>query len=101
MPKGGSIADVVAIGLIVAAGLAALAAAAQGWALRQTKGAERALLALAGLLLVFPGLLQPVFRGAAGFELPYPALVGLAIAAAILLKQKLAPGPPAQETSRH
>ena len=48
IPKDGSWIDIVEITVKTALGLAALAAAAQGWALRRTTLAERALLTLAG-----------------------------------------------------
>src|SRR3954466_10916234 len=54
VPKNGSWVDIVIITLKTAAGLAALAAAAQDWALRQNTRMERVLWVLAGLLLVFP-----------------------------------------------
>src|ERR1700759_1065405 len=53
IPTGGSWVDIVEISVKTALGLAALAAAAQGWALRKTTLGERALLTLSGLLLVF------------------------------------------------
>ena len=62
IPKGGSWVDVVLITLKTAAGLMALAAAAQGWALRRTTMAERVLLVLAGLFLVFPSLLEALIE---------------------------------------
>ena len=43
---------------------AALAAAAQGWALRRATAGERVAFALAGLLLVFPSLLEPLAAAA-------------------------------------
>src|SRR5262249_14079381 len=49
LPKDGSWIDIVLITAKSALGLAALAAAAQGWALRKTTLVERLLLALAGL----------------------------------------------------
>ncbi|MGG5811906.1 TRAP transporter permease [Falsiroseomonas sp. CW058] len=57
-------------------GLAALAAACQGWLLRALAGWERAALTLAGLLMVFPASLDALAPGL----LPHPHLVGLALA---------------------
>ena len=77
------------ITLKTAAGLGALAAAAQNWALRQNTPVERVLWLLAGLLLVFPSLLEALAESLTGYDVPHPAPFGLAIAAAFLLKQYL------------
>ena len=66
-----------------ALGLAALAAAAQGWALRKTTAAERLLLVLAGLFLVFPSLLEAVIEAVIGRDISYTATFGLAIIARV------------------
>jgi TRAP transporter 4TM/12TM fusion protein len=91
IPKDGSWIDIVLITIKTALGLAALAAAAQGWALRRTTIAERALLVLAGLFLVFPSLLEALMEALIGRDISYTATFGLAIAAAVLLKQRLQP----------
>ncbi len=91
IPAGSSWVDVVLITLKTATGLAALAAAAQGWALRRTTLAERLLLVLAGLFLVFPSLLEALLEAAIGRDISYTATFGLAIAAAVLLKQRMQP----------
>ena len=91
IPAGGSMVDIVLVTAKVAVGLAALAAAAQNWALRQNTHTERALWLLAGLLLVFPSVLEPLAERISGFDLPYPAPFGVALVVAILLKQKLMP----------
>jgi TRAP-type uncharacterized transport system fused permease subunit len=91
IPKDGSWIDIVLITIKTALGLAALAAAAQGWALRRTTIAERALLVLAGLFLVFSSLLEALMEAAIGRDISYTATFGLAIAAAVLLKQRLQP----------
>src|SRR5687767_11394806 len=57
-PPGGSWVDIILITLKSTLGLLALAAAAQNWALRKNTAVERALLALAGLFLVCPSLLE-------------------------------------------
>jgi len=87
VPKDGSAMSIVLITLKTAAGLAALAAAAQNWALRKNTPVERALFAVAGLLLVFPSLLEPLAERISGYDVPHPAPIGLAIAALVLLKQ--------------
>ena len=100
-PKDGSWVDIVLITGKTALGLAALAAAAQGWALRKTTTAERLLLVLAGLFLVFPSLLEALIEAIIGRDISYTATFGLAIAAAVLLKQRMQPAPPrAQATGR-
>jgi TRAP transporter 4TM/12TM fusion protein len=91
IPKDGSWVDIVLITAKSALGLAALAAAAQGWALRRTTTPERLLLVLAGLFLVFPSLLEALMEAVIGRDISYTATFGLAIAAAVLLKQRLQP----------
>jgi TRAP transporter 4TM/12TM fusion protein len=93
IPGGGSWIDILLITGKAALGLAALAAAAQGWALRKTTAAERLLLVIAGLFLVFPSLLEAVMEAVIGRDISYTATFGLAIAAAVLLKQRLMPAP--------
>ena len=94
LPKGGSWVDIVLITLKSAFGLAALAAAAQGWALRRTTLAERGLLVLAGLFLVFPSLLEALIERIIGRDIDYTATIGLAIAAIVLIKQRMQPALP-------
>ena len=94
VPPGGSWVDIVEITVKTALGLAALASAAQGWALRRTTLSERSLLTLAGLLLVFPSLIEALLEAIIGRDINYTATFGLAIAAAVLLKQRMQPGPP-------
>jgi TRAP transporter 4TM/12TM fusion protein len=91
IPNGGSVFDIVLITAKTAAGLAALAAAAQNWALRQNTQSERILWLLAGLLLVFPSLLEAVAEEITGYDVPYPAPFGVAIGLAVLLKQFFQP----------
>jgi TRAP transporter 4TM/12TM fusion protein len=91
IPSGGSWVDIVLITGKSALGLAALAAAAQGWALRKTTIAERLLLVLAGLLLVFPSLLEALIEAVIGRDISYTATFGVAIGAAVLLKQRIQP----------
>jgi TRAP transporter 4TM/12TM fusion protein len=93
VPSGGSWVDIVLITGKTALGLGALAAAAQGWALRRTTLAERALLVLAGLFLVFPSLLEALLEAAIGRDISYTATFGVAIGAAVLLKQRIQPAP--------
>src|SRR5262245_16479302 len=87
IPKDGSVWDIFIITAKTAIGLGALAAAAQNWALRQNTAIERILWLFAGLLLVFPSLLEALAESLSGYDVPHPAPLGLAIAAALLLKQ--------------
>ncbi len=87
IPKDGSVADIFIITLKTAAGLAALAAGAQNWILRRTTLAERILLILAGLLLVFPSLIEATAEQLSGYDLPHPAPFGLVIMAILLVRQ--------------
>jgi TRAP transporter 4TM/12TM fusion protein len=99
IPKGGSMWDIVWITVKTGAGLIAFAAAAQNWALRKNTTLERVLLAVAGFLLVFPGLIEALLVATAGFKVPLPGLIGLAIAGVVIIMQKMsssAPAAPAQ-----
>ncbi|MBK5957260.1 C4-dicarboxylate ABC transporter permease [Rhodoplanes elegans] len=87
VPKGGTWIDVVLIAMKTAVGLGALAVAAQGFGMRRIAGAERATWALAGLLLVFPSLLEPATEWALGIDVPQPAWLGLALVALLLFVQ--------------
>jgi TRAP transporter 4TM/12TM fusion protein len=93
IPPGGWWFDIVLITVKTTLGLGALAAAAQGWALRKTTLVERALLTLAGLFLVFPSLLEALIEAIIGRDIDYTATFGIAIAAAVLLKQRMQPEP--------
>lgn len=66
--------------LLAAGGLALLAAAFQGFARGPMPGWERAGFVVAGLLLVFPALIQ----AALGDAVPAPHLIGLALGAVLL-----------------
>ena len=101
IPKDGSIYDIIWITLKTGIGLGALAAAAQNWALRRNTHAERALWLLCGLLLVFPSLLEALAEAITGLDVPHPAPFGLALGAALLLKQKFVPLTPVTERTRN
>ena len=96
IPKDGSLVDIFVITLKTAAGLAALAAGAQNWALRRTNPVERGLLILAGLLLVFPSLIEATAEELSGYDVPHPAPFGLAIMAILLLRQWIMRAEPAK-----
>src|SRR6516225_9342560 len=89
VPHDGTIFDIFIITLKTAAGLGALAAAAQNWALRKNTPVERVLWLLSGLLLVFPSLLEALAESLSGYDVPHPAPFGLLIAGGLLLKQYL------------
>jgi hypothetical protein len=74
-------------------GLGALAAAAQGWALRRTTPLERGLLVLAGLLLVFPSLLEAFAEAIIGRDISYTAAFGVVIGLIVVFKQRITPAP--------
>jgi TRAP transporter 4TM/12TM fusion protein len=93
IPQGGSAWDIVLITARTALGLAALASSAQGWALRQTTSAERILLLLSGLLLVFPSLLEALAEAIVGRDIEYTATFGIVIGVAVLIKQWWMPAP--------
>ncbi|PWS38772.1 C4-dicarboxylate ABC transporter permease [Falsiroseomonas bella] len=76
-------ADVAWQVLLATLGLAALAAATQGWLRRALAGWERGLLALAGVLMVFPAALEAL----AADLVPYPHWIGLVLALGLMALQ--------------
>ena len=100
LPNGGSWVDVVMITVKTAVGLAALACAAQGWALRRATLVERGLLTLAGLFLVFPSLLEGLVEAIIGRDISYTAGIGVVLFAIVLLKQRLQPEPQIQASGQ-
>jgi len=91
IPKGGSWVDIVEISIKTTLGLMALASAAQGWALRPTTLIERGLLTLAGLLLVFPSLIEALIEAAIGRDISYTYVPGVLIGLGVLLWQAKGP----------
>jgi TRAP transporter 4TM/12TM fusion protein len=81
IPKGGDWTTIVAITLVVAAGIVAYGFALQGRCLRKSNALETGLFWTAGTLLVFPSVVDALVRPLAGGVWPYPALTGLAILA--------------------
>ena len=83
--------DIFEITLKTTLGLMALAAAAQGWALRATTLIERGLLVLSGLLLVFPSLIEAVIEAAIGRDISYTYVPGVLIGLGVVLWQAKGP----------
>jgi TRAP-type uncharacterized transport system fused permease subunit len=98
IPKGGSVVDIVRVTVQTAAGLAALAFAAQRWALRRNTGAETVLFGLAGFILIFPGSVDSLAERMIGRDIAYGAPLGFLLAVAMLVKQKWTPPAPATRT---
>ncbi|HEY4253979.1 MAG TPA: TRAP transporter fused permease subunit [Roseomonas sp.] len=78
--------------LLAAGGLAALAAAAQGYAAQLMLWWERIGFAIAGILLIFPALVESV----AGDALPAPHWIGTALAVVLLALNMRRPAPRAR-----
>ena len=91
IPKDGSVLDIIWITLKTALGLLALAFAAQNWALRRNTPLEGALFVFAGLLLVFPSLIEALAETITGHDIAYTATLGLVIGAAVMVWQALKP----------
>jgi TRAP-type uncharacterized transport system fused permease subunit len=91
IPKGGSWVDILEITFKTTLGLMALAAAAQGWGLRRATLVERALLALSGLLLVFPSLIEALIEAVIGRDISYTYVPGVLIGLGVLLWQAKGP----------
>ena len=87
IPKDGSWVDILEITVKTTLGLMALAAAAQNWTLRKNTALESALLVLAGLLLVFPSLIEAIVEAIIGRDISYTFVPGLIIGLGVLLWQ--------------
>src|SRR2546426_6973230 len=87
IPKDGSVIDIIEITAKTSLGIIALAAGTQGWALLKTTLVERSLLILAGLLLVFPSLIEAFAEWVTGRDIEYTASVGLVIGVVVLAMQ--------------
>jgi TRAP transporter 4TM/12TM fusion protein len=69
VPPGGGWLDIVQIVLETAVGIAMLAFAAQGWFLKKSNVLETVLFAFAGVLLVFPAVLDAIVRPLMGLDI--------------------------------
>ncbi len=79
IPKGGSWVDIVTISLATAAGIMALGFALQGRCLKKSNVVEAGMFWLAGVLLVFPSVLDAVLTPLIGRGIPYPELAGVGV----------------------
>jgi TRAP transporter 4TM/12TM fusion protein len=80
VPPGGSWLDIAVITVLAAAGVAVLAFAAQGRILRPSNWLETAALTVAGLMLIFPPLVDGITGSLLGATIPYKVAFGAAIA---------------------
>ncbi|MCC7346503.1 MAG: TRAP transporter fused permease subunit [Variibacter sp.] len=87
LPAGGGVLDIIEVTVKSALGIIALACAAQGWALARTTLAERVLLTLAGLLLVFPSLIEAGVEWVIKRDISYTATAGIIIGAIVVAMQ--------------
>jgi TRAP transporter 4TM/12TM fusion protein len=92
VPQGGSWTDVIWISLRAALGLAALSAAAQQWGLRRNTAVESVLYGFAGLLLIFPSLIEAGAEAISGRDIEYTGTLGLVILLAVVVWQRMKPG---------
>jgi len=91
LPKGANWIDVVQITLLTAAGIAFLGIAFQGWLFKKSTVVESALFAVAGLLLVFPALIDAILKSTAGIGLGFAIPLAFALAVVAGVMQRLRP----------
>jgi TRAP-type uncharacterized transport system fused permease subunit len=92
VPKGGSWFDIALITAQTGAGIALLAFAFQGRFLKQSNVLETVLFTLAGLLLVFPSLVDAVTM-LMKVHVWHPLLIAIVLAAAAVGMQLMRPSP--------
>lgn len=90
VPKGGSWIDIVTIFLQTAAGIVLLAFAFQGRFLKQSNMLETVLFTLAGMLIVFPSLVDALTM-VAKVHVWHPLLIAIILAAAAIGMQWMRP----------
>ncbi len=88
-PKGAGWFEVAQITLITSAAIVCLGIALQHWLWRRNTWLETTLFALAGLLLVFPSLINGILSSTVGIQLSYGVPLGIAIALAATALQWL------------
>jgi TRAP transporter 4TM/12TM fusion protein len=88
-PKGGGWLEIVLVTIETAAGIAALAFAFQRRLFRRNTILETTLFALAGIILVFPGVLEAAASIVIGREPPHSPLLALAVIASAVVMQHL------------
>jgi len=94
MPKGADMFDVVVVIAQTALGIAALAAAFQGWLRYRANALEIALLALAGCGLVMPGIVAAIVAPLAALPTHYLAIGGAVLFALLFVEQMAIPRAP-------
>ncbi len=92
VPKGGSWLDIVYIAVVTFAGISALGVAFQGWLFKRSNWLETVLFLAAGLLLVFPLLVDGALRAFAGLQLNYAVPLALMLAGAGAALQRVRSG---------
>jgi TRAP transporter 4TM/12TM fusion protein len=80
LPKGAGWFEVVQITLVTSAAIVCLGIALQHWLWRRNTVLETVLFTLAGLLLVFPSLINGILSSSVGIQLQYGVPLGLATA---------------------
>ena len=80
LPKGGGWTEVIWITLVASAGIAAFAGSLKARFVTSTTRLERILLVIAGLLLCFPAPLDAAMNLVTSWDVPYPHVIGLALA---------------------
>ncbi len=98
VPKGGNWFDILAVTIETAIGVVFLAYAFQGYYRRRNNGVESVLFALAGMLFVFPSVLNAILRPLTGIDLqtrvlpslPFglPTVAGLGLLALMAVRMK-------------
>ena len=89
VPTGMGWADVAQITVATAVGVGVLAAALQGHALQALTVGERSALVAAGLLILFPGIVDEWQRTLTGIDLAYERWLGFAIAVLVIGMQAM------------
>ncbi len=89
LPPGAGWIDVAQITLLTALGIAMLGIAFQHWLFKKSSVVESVLFAVAGLLLVFPLLIDGILKSSVGIGLRFAVPLALAMAIAAGVMQRL------------